>query len=87
MSIWVTRPDINDMQHIHLNTAVDRLGIEFVDVGDDWISARMPVDARTVRANRHLARRRIGRPGRNPRQLRGQLLRRHEQKLLRGAGH
>ncbi len=48
MSIWTKHPDIGDMQRIHLNTAVDRFGIEFVDVGDDWISARMPVDARTV---------------------------------------
>ncbi len=48
MSIWTTRPNIGDMQRIHLNTAVDRLGIEFVDVGDDWVSARMPVDQRTV---------------------------------------
>ena len=36
------------MQRVHLNTAVDQLGIEFVDVGDDWISARMPVDKRAV---------------------------------------
>ncbi len=48
MSIWTKRPDISDMQRMHLNTAVDRLGIEFVAVGDDWISARMPVDTRTV---------------------------------------
>jgi 1,4-dihydroxy-2-naphthoyl-CoA hydrolase len=48
MSIWTIRPDINEMQKLHLNTVVDRLGIEFVDVGDDWVSARMPVDTRTI---------------------------------------
>ena len=54
MAIWTRRPDVNQIQHIHLNTAVDRLGIEFFDVGDDWISARMPVDDRTVQPMRIL---------------------------------
>ena len=54
MTIWTTRPDIHEMQRIHLNTAVERLGIEFVGVGDDWISARMPVDGRTVQPMRIL---------------------------------
>jgi 1,4-dihydroxy-2-naphthoyl-CoA hydrolase len=25
----------------------DHLGMEFVDCGDDWLSIRMPIDART----------------------------------------
>lgn len=54
MAIWTTRPDINDLQRIHIDTAVDRLGIEFVGVGDDWISARMPVDGRTIQPMRIL---------------------------------
>lgn len=29
------------------NTAVEQLGIEFTDSGDNWLEARMPVDART----------------------------------------
>jgi 1,4-dihydroxy-2-naphthoyl-CoA hydrolase len=30
-----------------LSTLVSRLGIEFVEAGDDYVSARMPVDERT----------------------------------------
>ncbi|MFW5824127.1 MAG: hotdog fold thioesterase [Marinobacter sp.] len=30
------------------DTAVDNMGIEFTGAGDDYISARMPVDKRTV---------------------------------------
>ena len=29
-------------------TMIDHLGIEVVEVGDDWLKARMPVDHRTV---------------------------------------
>ena len=32
---------------IHKNTAVAHLGIEFLEVGDDYIRARVPVDTRT----------------------------------------
>ena len=31
----------------HKDTAVERLGIEFLEVGDDFIRARVPVDSRT----------------------------------------
>ena len=54
MGIWIRQPDLNELQRIHLNTAVDHLGIEFVSVGDDWMSARMPVDNRTVQPVRIL---------------------------------
>ncbi|WP_092015998.1 hotdog fold thioesterase [Marinobacter daqiaonensis] len=42
------------MQERVKNTAVDNLGIEFVEVGDDYIKARMPVDDRTVQPYRIL---------------------------------
>ena len=29
------------------NTLIGRLGIEFLEAGDDWLKGRMPVDART----------------------------------------
>ena len=32
---------------IHVNTTVAHLGIEFLEVGDDFIRARAPVDSRT----------------------------------------
>lgn len=31
------------------NTLVENLGIEFTAIGDGWLEAKMPIDARTVR--------------------------------------
>lgn len=41
------RPALAPMTLLGENAMPGHLGIEFVDCGDDWISARMPVDART----------------------------------------
>lgn len=54
MPIWTKQPNIATLQQIHHDTAVDRLGIEFIAVGDDWVSARMPVDGRTMQPMRIL---------------------------------
>lgn len=35
------------MQAFHKDSAVDRLGIEFLEVGDDFVRGRVPVDERT----------------------------------------
>lgn len=48
MAIWIERPTIEEMHALHRGTAAETLGIEFVHVGDDSLSARMPVDRRTV---------------------------------------
>jgi 1,4-dihydroxy-2-naphthoyl-CoA hydrolase len=41
-----TTPDVlNQMVRM---TMVDHLGIEFLEVGDDYVKARMPVDRRTI---------------------------------------
>lgn len=48
MTIWKNRKSIEDIQGWNRNTAAERLGIEFTEIGDDYLSARMPVDARTV---------------------------------------
>ncbi len=45
--IWKNRPTTKHLQDIHINTAVAQLGIEFTEVTDDAISARIPVDDRT----------------------------------------
>lgn len=48
-SIW-KQPNIANVETlaaIHVNTAVANSGIEFLEVGDDFIRARVPVDART----------------------------------------
>ena len=48
-SIWWggARPDPARMTATGAHVMPGLLGIEFLEVGDDWISARMPVDART----------------------------------------
>ena len=47
MSIWQKPVSVAELTAIHLDTAVSRLGIEFLEVGDDFIRARVPVDNRT----------------------------------------
>ena len=47
MSIWTQPLSIETLTAISANTAVAHLGIKFLEVGDDFISARVPVDART----------------------------------------
>jgi len=54
MAIWKKTPSLDELREIHAATAVERLGIEFLAFGDDWLSARMPVDARTVQPFRIL---------------------------------
>jgi 1,4-dihydroxy-2-naphthoyl-CoA hydrolase len=46
-SIWKQPISVDGLTAIHVNTAVALLGIEFLEVGDDFIRARVPVDART----------------------------------------
>jgi 1,4-dihydroxy-2-naphthoyl-CoA hydrolase len=47
-SIFKRPVDIDKINAIHQNSAVSLLGIEFLEVGADFLVARMPVDARTV---------------------------------------
>jgi len=47
MSIWQHPISVDILTASSANTAVSHLGIEFVEVGDDFIRARVPVDART----------------------------------------
>lgn len=47
MSFWKKPISIELLTAVHVDTAVSLLGIEFLAVGDDFIRARVPVDART----------------------------------------
>lgn len=47
MSIWKKPLSVEILSSIHKDTAVAHLGIEFLEVGDDFIRARVPVDERT----------------------------------------
>ena len=45
--LWKQPVTVQILTDIHKNTAVERLGIEFLEVGDDYLRARVPVDGRT----------------------------------------
>ena len=45
--IWHKRPDIDELNKRGQGTAVSALGIDIVEVGDDFLKGTMPVDDRT----------------------------------------
>ncbi len=45
--IWSTRPTLELANAFSEQTLPTHLGIEFLEIGDDFIRARMPVDERT----------------------------------------
>ncbi|HEY8908300.1 MAG TPA: hotdog fold thioesterase [Rhodoferax sp.] len=47
MRVWQQPFSVDVLTALSDNTAVSHLGIEFLEVGEDFISARVPVDART----------------------------------------
>ena len=47
MRIWKKEISVESLTANHVGTAVAALGIEFLEVGDDFIRARVPVDERT----------------------------------------
>ncbi len=47
MSIWNSETTVEALNEASDNTLVRHLGIEFTEIGDDSISATMPVDHRT----------------------------------------
>jgi 1,4-dihydroxy-2-naphthoyl-CoA hydrolase len=48
MRIWKQAISVELLTAANADTAVTHLGIEFLEVGDDFIRARVPVDRRTV---------------------------------------
>ena len=48
MRIWKQPISVELLTASGAGTAISHLGIEFLEVGDDFIRARVPVDARTV---------------------------------------
>jgi 1,4-dihydroxy-2-naphthoyl-CoA hydrolase len=45
--IWKVKPDIIDLNNLNRNTLVSHLGIEITEIGDDYISSKMPVNHHT----------------------------------------
>ena len=44
MTIWKRPISVAALTEVSRRTAVERLGIEFLEVGDDFIKGRVPVD-------------------------------------------
>ena len=47
MPIWTRPISVEELASIHRGTAPARLGLEFLEVGDEFIRGRIPVDERT----------------------------------------
>lgn len=45
--VFLTKPDLTQLNNSRNLTMVGHLGIEFTDMGDDFLEATMPVDHRT----------------------------------------
>lgn len=48
MSIWFTEPSLAAVNALSKDTLVEHLAIEITAIGDDFITAKLPVDRRTV---------------------------------------
>ena len=48
MTIWTRTPDLEQLAKASANTAVSHMGIEYTEIGDDYVTGRIPVDERTV---------------------------------------
>ncbi|WP_435234764.1 hotdog fold thioesterase [Psychromonas sp. PT13] len=47
MSIWKRDINLNALNALSQNTLIAHLGIQYTEIGDDFIKAEMPVDQRT----------------------------------------
>ena len=54
MSIWFREFTLDEVRKFERGTLGEHLGIEFIQIGPDFVEARMPVDHRTVQPDRIL---------------------------------
>lgn len=54
MAIWHETPTLEQLNALSKDTLNETLGIEFTEIGEDYLAARMPVDRRTVQPYRLL---------------------------------
>jgi len=54
MAIWFAKTSLEGLNARSRNTLVEHIGIEYTEIGDDYIKARMPVDHRTIQPARIL---------------------------------
>lgn len=48
MTLWKTQTTLDQLKERSKNTLVEHLGIEYLEIGDDYLKAKMPVDHRTT---------------------------------------
>ncbi len=47
MVLWKTQTTLDQLKEMSKNTLIEHLGIEYLEIGDDYLKAKMPVDSRT----------------------------------------
>jgi 1,4-dihydroxy-2-naphthoyl-CoA hydrolase len=47
MALWFREYTLEELNQIMADTLISHVGIEFVEIGEDYLRARMPVDKRT----------------------------------------
>lgn len=47
MTLWKTPTTLDQLKEMSKGTLIEHLGIEYVEIGDDHLKAKMPVDSRT----------------------------------------
>lgn len=47
MQIWKTEMNLEILKNRSKNTMMEYLGIEIIEIGDDFLTAKMPVEAKT----------------------------------------
>ena len=52
--MWIQRPSLEILNHFSQKSLIHHLGIEFIEVGDQFLRAKMPVDQRTMQPYRLL---------------------------------
>ncbi len=52
--LWKIKPNLEQLNALGTDTMMSTLGIEVLEIGDDFITAKMPVDKRTVQPARIL---------------------------------
>jgi 1,4-dihydroxy-2-naphthoyl-CoA hydrolase len=48
MSIWFRQFSLDEVRKLERSTMAEHLGIEFTEIGEDSLTAKMPVDTRTM---------------------------------------
>lgn len=48
MAIWTKNADIDEVRKYLVGTMCEHIGMELVEIGDDFVKATIPVDERTI---------------------------------------